>query len=102
VDVWCQDKEAMSWRVMDMTALDFPDGSFDVVIDKAAMDALLTDEGSVWEPNAEVCSKISSVCCLRVVFHHTYTHIMPISCEVVLYVLRRITSGSLSASITAS
>lgn len=49
----------MSWRVMDMTALDFPDGSFDVVIDKAAMDALLTDEGSVWEPNAEVCSKIS-------------------------------------------
>jgi hypothetical protein len=68
----------MSWRVMDMTALDFPDGSFDVVIDKAAMDALLTDEGSVWEPNAEVCSEIwfgvFSATSL-----HTHTH-MPIFC----------------------
>lgn len=65
----------MSWRVMDMTALDFPDGSFDVVIDKAAMDALLTDEGSVWEPNAEVCSRSRLMLETSL---HTYTH-MPIS-----------------------
>lgn len=30
---------------MDMTALTFADGEFDVVLDKCAMDALLVDEG---------------------------------------------------------
>jgi SAM-dependent methyltransferase len=43
----------LEWEVMDMTALTFPDASFDLVIDKAAMDALVTDEGDPWDPNAE-------------------------------------------------
>ena len=43
----------MLWQVMDMTALAYPDQSFDVVIDKAGMDALMVDEGDVWEPNDE-------------------------------------------------
>jgi hypothetical protein len=39
----------MKWVVGDMTRLDnFAAGSFDVVIDKCAMDALLVDEGSPW------------------------------------------------------
>ena len=31
--------------VMDMTQLSFADSTFDVVVDKCAMDALLVDEG---------------------------------------------------------
>ena len=41
----------MEWLVMDMTNLTFEDASFDVVIDKAAFDAMLADEGDVWSPN---------------------------------------------------
>ena len=43
-------------------------GSFDVVLDKAAMDALLVDEGSVWDPcdearaaARETCEEVSRV-----------------------------------------
>jgi hypothetical protein len=35
----------MKWLVMDMCSLTFDDQSFDVVLDKCAMDALLVDEG---------------------------------------------------------
>ncbi|PFH33796.1 hypothetical protein BESB_080120 [Besnoitia besnoiti] len=45
----------MEYLCADMTRLDFlrPE-TYDVVIDKAAMDALMTEEGSVWDPRAEV------------------------------------------------
>jgi len=33
----------MRWLKMDMTALEFPDASFDVVLDKGALDALMCD-----------------------------------------------------------
>lgn len=59
----------MEWRIMDMTdmsALD--DSSFDVVIDKAAMDAILTNEKDVWYPHEsmiqasyQICSHISRI-----------------------------------------
>merc|ERR1712000_299555 len=49
-----QERETMNWIKMDMCELDFPEGSFDVVIDKAAMDALMVDEGSVWDPATQV------------------------------------------------
>jgi hypothetical protein len=40
---------------MDMTDMtDFASESFDVVIDKAAMDALLSQEGDVWNPDPKV------------------------------------------------
>jgi hypothetical protein len=48
--------------VMDMTDLAFEDAAFDVVIDKAAMDALTTDEGSVWSPNPHVVSAVDKMC----------------------------------------
>lgn len=45
-------RSGMKWLVMDMLTLEgFDDGCFDVVLDKAAMDALMCDEGSVWDPN---------------------------------------------------
>ncbi|KAJ1393771.1 S-adenosyl-L-methionine-dependent methyltransferase [Ochromonadaceae sp. CCMP2298] len=48
-----KDVPGMEWQTMDMRMLDFLDKSFDVVIDKAAMDALVVDEGDVWDPNTE-------------------------------------------------
>lgn len=62
----------LKWRTMDMTDLEYPDASFDVVLDKAAMDALMCDEGSPWDPeegtrngNTDVyCS--STMACVRV------------------------------------
>lgn len=44
----------MRWVVGDMMDMkDIADGSFDVVLDKAAMDALLVDEGDVWNPRPQ-------------------------------------------------
>mmetsp|Transcript_17328 Transcript_17328/g.27969 ORF Transcript_17328/g.27969 Transcript_17328/m.27969 type:complete len:199 (-) Transcript_17328:664-1260(-) len=43
----------LNWEVMDMTNMTFDEGRFDLVIDKAAMDALVTDEGDPWNPNEE-------------------------------------------------
>ena len=56
-------RPAMQWRVMDMTAMNvLDDASFDVVIDKAAMDALMTGEGDVWNPAAEVITASCAMC----------------------------------------
>ncbi|RYG97514.1 class I SAM-dependent methyltransferase [archaeon] len=52
----------MSWEVMDMTALAFTDESFDVVLDKAAMDALVVDEGDVWDPDLSVIDVVDKMC----------------------------------------
>jgi ubiquinone/menaquinone biosynthesis C-methylase UbiE len=47
-----QNLPEMQWLVMDMMDLSaFKDGEFDCVIDKASMDALVTDEGDVWHPS---------------------------------------------------
>jgi EEF1A lysine methyltransferase 4 len=57
----------MTWLVVDMLELDdmesaFAAESFDIVIDKAVMDTLLTGEGDVWNPNAEVVQKAHTMC----------------------------------------
>ena len=45
----------MRWVVMDMTRLAFEEGTtFDIIIDKAAMDAIMVDEGDVWDPKDSV------------------------------------------------
>lgn len=51
------------WVCGDMTRLKeaFAPGTFDAVIDKAAMDALVTDEGSPWEPKEEVQREVESM-----------------------------------------
>lgn len=52
----------MQWVKMDMCNLTFENGSFDVVIDKAAMDALMVDEGDVWDPQQETISSVHDMC----------------------------------------
>jgi len=54
--------QTLKWVVGDMTDLSFPPSTFDVVIDKAAMDALMVNEGDVWNPDAEVVEKARSMC----------------------------------------
>ena len=43
---------------MDMLDLAFDSGSFDVVLDKGSMDALMVDQGDVWNPKQEVISRV--------------------------------------------
>ena len=38
------------------------DGSIDVVLDKAAMDALMSNEGDVWHPDASVVRLVHDMC----------------------------------------
>lgn len=54
----------MQWIVMDMTNLIFSEDilPFDVVIDKASMDALMVDEGDVWNPKTEVIEIVDKMC----------------------------------------
>ncbi|KAI0306122.1 S-adenosyl-L-methionine-dependent methyltransferase [Multifurca ochricompacta] len=50
----------MQWLVMDIRDLTFEDDSFDVVIDKGTMDAMMTAKGDVWDPPQQViddCAK---------------------------------------------
>jgi ubiquinone/menaquinone biosynthesis C-methylase UbiE len=52
----------MQWLVMDMTDMSFENNSFDVIIDKAAMDALVVDEGDVWHPSQHVIDIVDKMC----------------------------------------
>ncbi|KAI9915034.1 hypothetical protein PsorP6_007531 [Peronosclerospora sorghi] len=54
----------MLWLEADMTKLCdvFEAQSFDVVIDKAAMDALMCDEGDVWSPTEAVIEQAHAMC----------------------------------------
>lgn len=55
-------RSEMTWLEMDMCELTFENNIFDVIIDKASMDALLVDEGSVWDPNESVISSVDKMC----------------------------------------
>ncbi|GES86083.1 S-adenosyl-L-methionine-dependent methyltransferase [Rhizophagus clarus] len=50
----CKDRTGMTWLIMDIRELNFLDKTFDIVIDKGTMDALMCDEGDVWDPKPEV------------------------------------------------
>jgi EEF1A lysine methyltransferase 4 len=58
----------MQWHVMDMTTLEnavhgpLDSGYYHVVIDKAAMDALMTKEVDVWNPNPDVVNASHQMC----------------------------------------
>jgi SAM-dependent methyltransferase len=53
----------MEWQVMDMTDMSaLPNESYDVVIDKAAMDAIMTHEGDVWNPDDSVVAQARAMC----------------------------------------
>jgi SAM-dependent methyltransferase len=62
------DRPTMKWITMDVTDMIFKPNSFEVVLDKACMDALIVDEGDIWNPNPptikvadEMCRGISKV-----------------------------------------
>jgi SAM-dependent methyltransferase len=52
----------MQWICMDMLQLDFSDASFDIVIDKAAMDAIMVDEKDVWDPDQHIIDDADRMC----------------------------------------
>ncbi|KAF4042951.1 Methyltransferase domain [Phytophthora infestans] len=58
---YSEEMPEMKWKEADMTKLReiFTPESFDVVIDKAAMDALMCDEGDVWSPSEGTFVQIS-------------------------------------------
>ncbi|KAF8586366.1 S-adenosyl-L-methionine-dependent methyltransferase [Ramaria rubella] len=50
----------MQWLEMDVRSLTFESQSFDVVIDKGTMDAMMTAKGDVWNPSPQIiesCTK---------------------------------------------
>ncbi|KAF9269069.1 S-adenosyl-L-methionine-dependent methyltransferase [Marasmius fiardii PR-910] len=49
-----QERPEMQWHEMDVRELRFPDDSFDVVIDKGTMDAMMTAKGDIWNPPQQV------------------------------------------------
>lgn len=53
----------MKWVEMDMTQMTFPNHTFDVVIDKAAMDALVVEEGDVWDPEQSTIDIVHKMSC---------------------------------------
>lgn len=55
-----RDKPALSWQLMNVCALDFPDESFNAVIDKGTLDSVLCGEGSTANV-AKMCMEISRV-----------------------------------------
>ena len=53
----------VAWAVADMLALPASGlGAFDVVIDKGAMDAIVSAEGDSWQPRAEALAASRAVC----------------------------------------
>ncbi|KAJ1744230.1 hypothetical protein LPJ55_004013 [Coemansia sp. RSA 990] len=51
----------MAWEVMDVRELALSDGSVDVALDKGTLDALMCEQGDVWEPSPELCENIRRV-----------------------------------------
>ncbi|KAJ2963774.1 hypothetical protein NQZ79_g1198 [Umbelopsis isabellina] len=56
----CSDRPEMKWLEMDIRDLKFDDRTFDVVIDKGTMDALMCDRGDVWDPSPELINEVKA------------------------------------------
>lgn len=55
-----RDRPALGWLLMNVCALDFPDESFNAVVDKGTLDSVLCGEGSTANV-AKMCMEISRV-----------------------------------------
>jgi EEF1A lysine methyltransferase 4 len=55
-----KDKPTLQWQQMNVCSLDFPDETFDVVVDKGTLDSILCGEGSTANV-AKMCGEISRV-----------------------------------------
>ncbi|KAI9033996.1 S-adenosyl-L-methionine-dependent methyltransferase [Phycomyces nitens] len=56
----CAHMPEMEWLEMDIRDLKFDSSSFDVVIDKGTMDALMCDRGDVWDPSEELIAEVKA------------------------------------------
>jgi len=59
-----QRQPAVAWVTADATKLAevFAASSFDAIVDKAAMDAVVSDEGDPWAPNEETKKTVAALC----------------------------------------
>ena len=60
------DPKQLRWSTMDMMDMKFPlgedgNGQFDVIIDKATMDVIMTDNKDPWNPTEEVKERAKKV-----------------------------------------
>ncbi|XP_072297517.1 EEF1A lysine methyltransferase 4 [Eucyclogobius newberryi] len=53
-----RDSPGMTWQQMDVRQLSFPDASFDVVLEKATLDALMVEEKSPWTMSQQTATFI--------------------------------------------
>lgn len=51
----------LRWETMDVQALDFPSGSFNVVLEKGTLDALLAGEQDPWTVSSEGIHTVNQV-----------------------------------------
>ncbi|KAG9493835.1 hypothetical protein GDO78_001617 [Eleutherodactylus coqui] len=51
----------MSWMVMDARHLQLPDGTFDLVIEKGTLDAMMVDEKDPWRPSQDTITLVDEV-----------------------------------------
>lgn len=76
------DCPGMTWHEMDIRQLSFPDASFDIILEKATLDAIMVEEKSPWELSAQTacfiqkaltevryCSKNDLAVSVQVWFH---------------------------------
>ncbi|KAM4695139.1 EEF1A lysine methyltransferase 4 [Discoglossus pictus] len=55
------DRTGMSWQVMDARQLQFPDSSFDLVIEKGTLDAMMVEEKDPWRVSQETVTMVDQV-----------------------------------------
>lgn len=51
----------MKWVVMDIMDLKYDTGSFDIVLDKGTMDAIMCEKGDVWSISDELAVKLDTM-----------------------------------------
>ncbi|KAJ1905703.1 hypothetical protein IWQ60_012226, partial [Tieghemiomyces parasiticus] len=56
----CADLTDMTWEVMDIRNLQFDEAHFDLVVDKGTMDALMCEQGDVWDPSPELVANVKA------------------------------------------
>lgn len=64
----CKDLVEMQWMVMDITNIAFTESSFEVIIEKATLDALMVEERDPWNPTEDMRNRMDSVL-TQVKFH---------------------------------
>lgn len=54
-------RPSMKWLVMDIMKLDYANSTFDIVLDKGTMDAIMCEKGDVWDPSEDLVLKIDTM-----------------------------------------